>query len=330
MQIWQITQTPREIGVLLFDKFSNLCLANAIEPLRAANTLSGRCLYRWSFLSVDGSGVVSSSGLPVQPDMPLSRNPGGDYLFVMPSYGFREHSGARTSRALRGAAGRFGVMVGMDTGAWLLAAAGLLAGRRATIHWDEMVAFAERFPDIDVLEDRYVADGNRITCGGVTTTFDLILDLIEAHHGAMLRLEVAALFLHNDRPLAGRVVLPRTGRPVVDAALSAMRRNIEAPLPIAAVARAAGVSQRGLETAFRNTLALSPQAVYRSLRLREARRLAEGTRMSVGEIAARCGYADPSAMTRAFRAEFGQSVRDLRRTAAVLAGSPAYLSGTIS
>jgi transcriptional regulator GlxA family with amidase domain len=317
MQSWKIPQPPREIGVLLFDRFSNLCLANAIEPLRAANTLSGRDLYRWRFLSIDGSGVVSSSGLPVQPDMPLSRNAGGDYLFVMPSYGFRDHAGARTSRALRSAAARFRVMVGMDTGAWLLAAAGLLSGRCATIHWDEMVAFAEHFPDIDVREDRYVIDGNRMTCGGVTTTFDLILDLIEAHHGAMLRLQVAALFLHNDRPLAGRVVLPRTGRPVVDTALSAMRRNIEAPLPVAAVAKAAGVSQRSLEAAFRETLALPPQAVYRSLRLREARRLAEDTRMSVAEIAARCGYADPSAMTRAFRAEFGQSVRELRRTAAV-------------
>jgi transcriptional regulator GlxA family with amidase domain len=316
MQSWQITQRPREIGVLLFDRFSNLCLANAIEPLRAANTLSGRDLYRWSFLSVDGAGVVSSSGLPVQPDMPLSRHPGGDYLFVMPSYGFREHAGARTSRALRSAAARFGDLVGMDTGAWLLAAAGLLSGRRATIHWDEMVAFAEHFPDIDVREDRYVIDRNRITCGGVTTTFDLILDLIEAHHGAMLRLQVAALFLHNDRPLAGRVALPRTGRPVVDTALSVMRRNIEAPLPVSAVAKAAGVSQRSLGAAFRDTLALSPQAVYRSLRLREARRLAEGTRMSVAEIAGRCGYADPSALTRAFRAEFGQSLREARRTLA--------------
>jgi transcriptional regulator GlxA family with amidase domain len=312
MQISHSPRPEREIGVLLFDRFSNHCLANAIEPLRAANNLSGRSLYRWRFLSVDGKGVVSSSGLPVQPDAPLSRHQGGDYLFVMPSYGFREHAGAPTLRALRSAAGRFGALVGMDTGAWLLAAAGLLAGRRATIHWDEITPFAERFPDIDVREDRYVIDRDRITCGGVTTTFDLILDLIEAHHGAMLRLEVAALFLHSDRPLAQRAGAP-TGRTAVDAALSVMRRTVETPLPIAAVAQAAGLSQRALEAAFRDSLGLGPQSVYRSLRLREARRLAEGTAMSVAEIAGRCGYADPSALTRAFREEFGQSVRDLRR-----------------
>ncbi len=315
MQTSQSPRVAREIGVLLFDRFSNHCLANAIEPLRAANNLSGRDLYRWRFLSVDGRGVVSSSGLPVQPDAPLSRHAGGDYLFVMPSYGFRDHAGAATLRALRGAAGRFRALVGMDTGAWLLAAAGLLAGRRATIHWDEITPFAERFPDIDVREDRYVIDGDRLTCGGVTTTFDLILDLIEAHHGAMLRLEVAALFLHSDRPLAPRAG-GDSGRTAVDTALSVMRRTVETPLPIAAVAQAAGLSQRALEAAFRDSLGLSPQSVYRSLRLREARRLAEGTAMSVAEIAGRCGYADPSAMTRAFREEFGRSVRDLRRGAA--------------
>ncbi|MGI1663721.1 GlxA family transcriptional regulator [Palleronia sp. KMU-117] len=309
----------REIGVLLFDRFSNLCLANAVEPLRAANTLSGRGLYRWQFLSIDGAGVVSSSGLPVQPDAPLSRHPGGDYLFVMPSYGFRRHSTAPTLRALRAAARRFRVVVGMDTGAWLLAAAGLLLGRRATIHWDEITPFAERFSDVDVRPDRYVIDGDRITCGGVTTTFDLILDLIEAQHGAMLRLDVASLFLHSDRPLARRADQGQ-GRhapyaPVVDAALSVMRRTVETPLPVAAVAQATGVSQRALEAAFRRAFALTPQAVYRGLRLREARRLAEGTPMSVAEIAARCGYADPSALTRAFRAEFGASPRDLRRAA---------------
>jgi transcriptional regulator GlxA family with amidase domain len=319
MQISSSSAPTRDIGVLLFDRFSNLCLANAVEPLRAANTLSGRRLYSWRFLSVDGAGVVSSSGLPVQPDAPLSRHPGGDYLFVMPSYGFRGHASAPTLRALRAAARRFGVVVGMDTGAWLLAAAGLLSGRRATIHWDEITPFAERFSDVDVRPDRYVIDGDRITCGGVTTTFDLILDLIEAQHGAMLRLDVAALFLHSDRPLARRAG-PGNGRqapyaPVVDAALSVMRRTVETPLPVEAVAQAAGVSQRALEAAFRRAFALTPQAVYRGLRLREARRLAEGTPMSVAEIAARCGYADPSALTRAFRAEFGASPRDLRRAA---------------
>jgi hypothetical protein len=98
------TSAPcRTVGVLLFDRFSNHCLANAIEPLRAANTFAGRTLYRWSFLSLDGAQVTSSSGLPVQPETTLARHPGGDYLFLMPSYGFRDQAGPATARALRSA-----------------------------------------------------------------------------------------------------------------------------------------------------------------------------------------------------------------------------------
>jgi AraC family transcriptional regulator, carnitine catabolism transcriptional activator len=316
MQVSHSSAPCRTIGVLLFDRFSNHCLANAIEPLRAANTFAGRTLYRWSFLSLDGAQVTSSSGLPVQPDTTLARHPGGDYLFLMPSYGFRDHARPATSRALRSAARRFGALVGMDTGAWLLAAAGLLAGRRATIHWDELTAMAERFPDVEVTDIRFVRDGDRITCGGVTTAFDLVLAMIEAHHGPMLRLEVAALFQPGDRAGEGERVRPPTRRRAVDAAVAAMRRNIETPLPMRAIAEGAGVTQRALEAAFRETLDRTPQAVYRGLRLREARRLLGGTTMSVSEIAARCGYENASAMTRAFRAEFGARPRDVRRAAA--------------
>ena len=309
----------RDVGVLLFDRFSNHCLANAVEPLRAANTFAGRTLYRWTYLSVDGARVTSSSGLPVEPHTTLARHPGGDFLFVMPSYGFREQAHPATLRALRSAAGRFGTLVGLDTGAWLLAAAGLLAGRRATIHWDELTAMAERFPDVEVEDARYVIDGDRMTCGGVTTAFDLVLAMIEAHHGPMLRLEVAALFQPGEVvPRAHR--LRPTPRGAVDAAVAAMRRNIETPLPLGQIAASAGLTQRALEAAFRNALGQAPQAVYRGLRLRHGRRLVLETAMSVAEIAARCGYADASAMTRAFRAEFGVSPRQMRRATTGMGG----------
>jgi transcriptional regulator GlxA family with amidase domain len=312
----------RDVGVLLFEQFSNHCLANAIEPLRAANTFAGRTLYRWSYLSVDGASVTSSSGLPVQPETTLARHPGGDLLFVMPSYGFREQARPATLRALRSAAGRFGALVGLDTGAWLIAAAGLLSGRRATIHWDELTALAERFPEVEVVDARYVIDGDRITCGGVTTAFDLVLAMIEEHHGPMLRLEVAALFQPGDS--GPRVSGPRpTRRGSVDAAVAVMRRNIEVPVPLSAIAASAGLTQRALEAAFRAALGRAPQAVYRGLRLRNARRLVVETSMSIAEIAARCGYADASAMTRAFRGEFGVSPREMRRSAAGAGGQGA-------
>lgn len=314
MPLSQRIPPSRHVGVLLFERFSNHCLANAVEPLRAANGFAGRTLYDWSFLSVDGRRVTSSSGLPVEPQGPVARHPGGDLLLVMPSYGFRDHANPSTLRALRSAAARFGALVGMDTGAWLLAAAGLLSGRRATIHWDERTAMAERFPEVEVVDARFVIDGDRITCGGVTTAFDLMLALIEAQHGPMLRLEVSALFQPDAGGTGAGSALP-TGRRAADLAVAAMRRNLETPLPIELIAAEAGLSQRALEQVFRAAFHRTPQAVYRSLRLREARRLAAGSAMSVAEIATRCGYADSSAMTRAFRNEFALTPRDLRRAA---------------
>ena len=82
-------KSPAQIGVLLFERFSNHCLANAVEPLRAANTLSRRRLYAWRFLTPDGRPVTSSGGMPVLPEMRLADHPGGACLLVLPSYGFR-------------------------------------------------------------------------------------------------------------------------------------------------------------------------------------------------------------------------------------------------
>lgn len=314
MQLSQQNTPPCSIGVLLFASFSNHCLANAVEPLRGANMLSRRALYDWQFLSLDGSDVASSSGLTVQPQGRLSDHPGGDFLLVMPSYDFERHATPGGLRALRAAAGRFRTVVGLDTGSYLMAAAGLLDGCSATIHWDELDTLAEHFPEINVTEDRFVIDGNRITCGGTTTTFELMLHLVGQHHGAMLRLEVAALFMHGEAdPRADPMTrLPRDR--LVQAAVSIMRRNIETPVPIGEIAARLRLSQRGLETHFGRETGLSPRAVYTALRLRQARLLAERTTLSVAEIATRCGYTDASAMTRAFRKEFGHAPSQLRRT----------------
>ncbi|WP_233491783.1 GlxA family transcriptional regulator [Nioella nitratireducens] len=304
---------PRSVGVLLFPAFSNHCLANAVEPLRGANTLSRRTLYDWQFLSLDGAGVASSSGLTVQPEARLSNHPGGDYLLVMPSYDFERHATPATKRALRAAAGRFKTVVGLDTGSWLMAAAGLLDGRPATIHWDEMENLAESFPEVEVIEDRFVIDGTRITCGGTTTTFELMLDLIGQHHGALLRLEVAALFMHGEADPRADPMLRLPGDRLVQAAVSIMRRNIEVPLPIGEVAARLRLSQRGLEAHFAAETGMTPRAVYTALRLRAVQLLVERTSLGMVEIATRCGYTDASAMTRAFRREFGQPPTALRR-----------------
>jgi transcriptional regulator GlxA family with amidase domain len=298
--------SQRHFDMLLFEGFSNLCLANAVEPLRAANTLSRRSLYGWRHVGLSGRMVTSSSGLPVHPQA-LAEQPGGDYLFVLPSYGFAAQDSPACRSALRAAARRYGGLVGLDTGSWLLAAAGLLDGYRATSHWDVLGDLAERFPEVTVMEDRHVIDRDRASCGGATTTLELMLDLIERHHGAALALEVAALFMYGERDPRADPLLRLPPHRLVRAAAGLMRRHVETPLSVAEVARRLGMGQRALEKTFRAHAGGSPARVYRSIRLAEARRRLEQTRESVMEIAQRCGYQDPTALARAFRAEFGLS-----------------------
>ena len=307
MPSWKIPE-PRtsRVAMLLFERFSNHCLANTVEPLRAANDILGRAAYEWRFLTPDGAPVASSSALSVVPAAALAASGTGDALVVMPSYGYRAHATPALARDLAAAAARHATLIGMDTGAWPLAAAGLLDGRRATIHPSELDAFAERFARVRAVPERWVEDGDRITAGGAMAAFDLMLHLIARRHGAALTLEIEAMFLRNDAPL------PATGGPHVRRALARMEESVEAPEPIAAIARAAGCSQRRLEGAFRASFGATPSAVYRRLRLAAARRRVEDGEMGVAEIAVRSGYASASAFTRAFRREYGRAPRFLR------------------
>lgn len=308
MPSWSNPQGPSaRVGLVLFERFSLYCLANSVEPLRAANMLGRRPAYDWRFLTLDGQPVQSSSGLEVAPHGRLGDDDGGDMLFVLPSYDFRAHATAACARALRAASLRYRTIVGFDTGSWLMAEAGLLHGRAATIHWEELAGFAERFPDVQVRRERHVIDGDRITCSGAMAAYDLVTELIGRRQGEALRLEVTDLLMAGGSSQVG------TSRDrVVDRALEIMRESLEAPMSIARIARQVGRTQRTLEARMQGVLGATPQAVYRRLRLNLARKLAEETALPVAEIAVRCGYGDASAMARAFRAEFGRSIRQLR------------------
>ena len=299
-------RVPTQISILLFDRFSNHCLANVLEPLRAANDLSSQQVFEWNIVVLGGQRVRSSSGLRLEADAQLA-DMRGDILMVMPSYGFLTHANVTSSRALRAAARRFDTLAGLDTGSWLLAEAGLLDGYRATIHWDELDRFSERFSDIDVQKEAVIYDRDRITCGGASTAFALAMQMIEKQHGAALRLRVEHLFsgAYAQRPVRRGGIAAR--------AVDLMRAHIEEPLPIAQLAQQLGRSQKHLEQQMLARLGAAPQVIYRRIRLERARQLSLDTTISVAEISLRCGYQDASAMTRAFRSEYGTTPQALRR-----------------
>ena len=147
MQKWsKFPDAPCRIALLLFDRFSNLCLANCLEPLRAANTLTGKEGFTWEILTPDGAPSRSSSGIEVLPHAALGAMPKVDFLLVLASYDHDRHDTPAIRRLLRDAARKADVVVGLDAGPWLLASAGLLQGRRymLSLTWNAPVeAFDE-------------------------------------------------------------------------------------------------------------------------------------------------------------------------------------------
>ncbi len=303
---------------LLLPRFSNHCLANALEPLRAANALSGQTLYRWQLVSLEPDAISSSSGIQIRSTHTLADLEHADALFVLSSYDYRRQSTPLLLTQLRRAARKVGVVGGLDTGSFLLAQAGLLDGHRATIHWQEMDAFQEQFPQVKTVADRFVIDRNRITAGGATTALDLMLHLIGERHGEALRLDVSALFIY-DRPHAGgdpqralHLAPAPAQAPAVASAIGIMEANLEEPLSIGEVGRRSGCTQRELERRFRRALDATPLFYYRHLRLAAARRMVLETERRVSEIAVRTGFGSASALTRAFREHFGDTPRSVR------------------
>lgn len=313
MQKWSIPQAaPIAVDIVLFDSFSNHCLANLLEPLRAANDLARRTIFDWQILTLDGSACTSSSGLKILADAPIDAQHDKGLFFVVCSYGYRELDTSKNRRMLRKASRRARTVVGMDTGAWLLAGAGLLDGRNATVHWDIAEVMAETFPETTILEQNYVADGNVITSGGAATAFDLAQHLIAENAGQLLSLDVGALFTHNALQL-GAIPAHKPKSRITAHALSIMQGAIEEPLTVRQIAERIATTQKQLERRFLDEFGASPNRVYRFLRLAAGRRLLENTRLPVSEIALRTGYHDAGAMSRAFRQQFGVAPRELRR-----------------
>jgi len=309
---------PLAIDILLLPDVSLLCLAATMEPLRAANRASGRSLYQWRLLSADGRAITTSSGLPIPVDGALEPERVRGALIVIASFNVFEHATPLLLSRLRRIARRGTPLGGVESGAWVLALAGLLAGRRATTHWEDLEDFAARFPDIEVRPDRFVVDGPRFTTGGASPALDMMLNLIRARQGYALALDVASIFIYDQsrapedpQPM---VSLGRLGwhEPRVSAAIRLMEERVERPLSVGKIAARAGVSRRTLQMLFLRTVGISPHDYYLALRVNAGRRLVLESSKTMTDIAAQTGFGSASAFARAFRSRFGESPRCAR------------------
>ena len=321
MTIFAPDPAPLSLDLLVTAEANLLSLAATLDPLRASNRIAGRALYRWRLVSPDGAPPRLGAGFALPVDGAFAPEAAHDALIVIASFEVERHATPALLARLRAAARRRRALGGVEAGPWLLAKAGLLEGRRATTHWEDFESFALAHPEIDLRPDRYVIDGPRFTTGGAAPALDMMLALIRARQGAAFAVDVASVFSYDDSLPAeaeqSSVALGRLAEraPRLAEAIRAMAARLDAPLPIPAIARRAGVSERSLEAEFRRVLGATPQAHYLALRLGAARRMLRDGAAPVTEIAAATGFGSASAFARAFRARFGESPTALRRRA---------------
>lgn len=303
---------------LLFDGMKHLDIAGPAEVLAEANRFGAG--YRLRFASPSGSGVTTSTGMILAADVAASDVevvdtvivPGGDGIPSAPVT-------PEVLTAITGLVGAAERVVSVCTGAFLLAATGLLDGRRATTHWAHTALFARIYPRIEVLPDAiFVSDERFYTSAGVSAGIDLALALVEMDHGPELARDVARqLVVYLQRPggqsqysaLLQRSASSHDGlRRIIEA----IRAHPDGEHDLGALARGAGVSVRHLTRLFHTQLGVTPAKFVEEVRIETATvLLLKGE--PVGSAARRAGFRSAETMRRAFTARFGVPPGEYRR-----------------
>ena len=301
---------PKQFVFVLLDQFTMLCFACAIECLRIANRMSGKTLYSWKLAGEGGKEAVCSNGTAFKLDMDLDEVSREAVILLCGGIDVQKATTKRLVNWLRREARRGTTIGGLCTASHSLASAGLLDGKKATIHWENQDSFAEEFEDVKLTKSVFVMDGNRYTTAGGTASIDLMLKVIASDHGEALASTVADQLIYSsirtdqDTP---RLSIPtRIGvrHPKLSQVIQMMEHNLEEPISPAVLAEDVGMSTRQLERLFRRYLNRSPKRYYMELRLQKARNLLMQTDMSVINVALACGFASPSHFSKCYRAHY--------------------------
>ncbi|MDF1601859.1 GlxA family transcriptional regulator [Mesorhizobium sp. YIM 152430] len=317
--IFRAEATPLAVTFLVLPGCSLMCVASVIDPLRAANRICGRQVFDWRIVSVDGTSPQTTSGLPIAVSGPFDAARAGDFVIAIGGFGSRSALSGPELAAFKRAAGASRAVGGIEAGTWVLGHAGLLDGRAATTHWEDLEDFAAAFPEAEVRPDRYVIDGPAVTAGGASPGFDLMLHLIRSRLGMSVALDVASVFIYDQiRAASDAQPLVSLGRldghdTRLAQAVRIMESHVDRPLTIAAIARRSKTSVRAMELVFRRAIGESPGAYYLRLRLNAARRLVLDTREPMADIAARTGFSSAAAFSRAFARAFGKPPSAMRK-----------------
>jgi transcriptional regulator GlxA family with amidase domain len=299
--------------------FSMMALSAAMEPLRSANRLKQDRGYSWAVVARAPGTVAASNGLEIPVEATLGDEPAADLTVVVASLGIESYRDRALFAHLRTLRRQHRLIGAVSNGTLILARAGLLQGRRATIHWEMRKRLAREFPGIDLRDSLHCWDADVLTSAGGTAGMDMMLDLIARRDGRRLAKAIAEQFLHPPArmPDASQRQGVRWRYGVTDrrveAAVGLMEDRIARPMKIARVAEASGVSERQLERLFAASFGKSPSRFYMDLRLRAAQARLLGTTDTLEEIAESMGFSSQAHFSHAVKVWSGLSPLAIRK-----------------
>ena len=284
-----------------------------VDPFRAANYLRGHSIYSWPLLALNEGAVMASNGLSIggaegfQYDDTVY-----DFVVVNASWNPEGFQSAELQGWLRRQARMGATLCGLDTGAFVLAYAGLMEGYKAATHYEHIAAFRELFPKTGMDESLFVIDRDRLTCCGGVAAADMALEIIRLQQGIDLANAAGRYIFHSVLRSGDEGQLPSKNEPVgqgvperLREAILLMERNLEQPLRLPILSSELNLSQRQLERLFQRYTGVSPLRYYVDVRLDRARGLVTQTEMQITEVAAACGFGSAVQFSRAYKQRFG-------------------------
>lgn len=315
-----IRMVTRRVLFVTFDDMQSLDVTGPWEVFAGANEMQGgRPAYALATASLGHVPVRTSTGLTLVPDADL-RSVRTPHTLVVPGGPGTQNPDPELVAWLRRHASRASRVMSVCTGAFLLAEAGLLDGRRATTHWAACASLARRFPDVLVdSEPIFVRDGEVYTSAGVTAGIDLALAVVEADHGREAALTIArhlVMFLRrpaNQTQFSAQLAAQAADRQPLREVQRFIAEHPEADLSVPALAARANLSPRQFARTFTTEVGQPPGRYVDAARRETARRLLEDTANGVEQVAHASGYANPEALRRAFVRALGVSPAEYRR-----------------
>ncbi|WP_407941274.1 GlxA family transcriptional regulator [Mesorhizobium xinjiangense] len=302
-----------------------VAFATALEPLRSANRMLGYEAYSWRLASLDGTPVRASNGVEcgVETSLEIERRKlaGPErptMVVVCGGIDVEKYTNKTVFAWLREEYNRGVAIGGLCTGAYLLAAAGLLSNKRCAIHWENLPGFAEKFPKVDVYADLFEIDQNIYTCAGGTAALDMVLKLIGDDFDDNLVNRICEQMLTDRvRSPTDRQRLPLRARLGVQnskvlSIIELMEANLAEPLSLIEIADRVGLSRRQIERLFRQEMGRSPARYYLEIRLDRARHLLVQSSLPVVDVAVACGFVSASHFSKCYRELYARSPQQER------------------